>query len=415
MAGAYSLKTFLRNAPPKQLKKHLKKCKVTPDVPWAQLSRADLYKIAEAIQRADGLTRAILENDFRAIFKMGDAKGAESLLQEGLNRHHNVDLALPFSRLESDLARSYWTYFKHPELFRAASDMRRADECASWHKLSCLPSDKDPNTMEEVCKHLEKELSNYFSKNGHGRNCEVDDYAKEGKLYWFCHPEERPKSPLAYNNKNELKPQLIRKAFDVVFQYSQEERFLEVYTRGGPKRIQNLQQIFCSVVLGFDLLDYNLSRQAYKLDCLLDRNYPLPLPPDSLTESVQLSSLKLLHENKQTNHSRKIIFEADGKEDFTGVHDLIDALVAGKKVNRESLRVLRADFLLIFRQREKDTKPLHLPFHITAPDMCSLRNDPDDEIAKELLKQWGIDVSRSAKNDSSKIGRILQHRICPPS
>jgi hypothetical protein len=407
MARHYSLNRFLREAPHKLLRQHLRRHKLDREVAWAQLDAGDTGVLRKVVETAQDDTKATLESEFKAVFEMGDSKGVDALLQEGHDRHHRVDLAGPFAEMSSDMERAYWTFLKYPTLLQAARDLCRAGEISNWHKLACLP-ESTPATDDPACEQLGRDLSSYYQRRaGLGKHCVVDDYSREGSYWWFCYPEDRSKAPLIYK-KNELRPRPLRPAFEVIFQYNAEERSLKLHARGRKATLKELQRIFCNAILGFNLSEFASPAPPYELDWLLNREYPLTLLPEDPVEKAYLRGLTLQCEDQP---SRKITLEASGESDAHGVHDLLDAVVAGGRLHRGSLRVHRADFSLVFRRREGETKGKTLRFYVTAPDTCSLKSDPLSDFAAELLKRWGLDVSGPLGDSTSWYRRFAQHRL----
>jgi hypothetical protein len=131
---------------------------------------------------------------------------------------------------------------------------------------------------------------------------------------------------------------------------------------------------------------------------LLSRHFPLPLEPEDGVDSVRVKSLTM---SLVGVGQRRILVEADSEANAQAVYDLLDDVLAGERLSSDLLYVTSAKLQLAFRPAG-DSQRTTLTFAVGYPNSCSLKHEPKHDIARQLLKRWGIDVSERAQARPAK-------------
>ena len=253
MAGQFSLKSFLRQAPNVLRRRYLKERGLGKGVGWSQLTERSVDRLTRAIEEAGEDVKTQIGCDFQQIHGMANEGGIQTLIKEGSNPNHNVNLAEPFGEMKNHYERAFRAFLEHPKIFQVAQQLYSADRRGSWRKQRDLPS-TEPSTEAGTRERLGKAISEYYRhKEGRGEGSQVDHYYHEGRLYWFAYPEDYAIGQLVYGDNDELCLATLRPAFEVIFVHDAEERSLSTWVRGPASTVKDLRKLFGNIVLGVDL------------------------------------------------------------------------------------------------------------------------------------------------------------------
>ena len=334
---------------------------------------------------------------------MADEGGVKTVIEEARDPHHGLDLAKTLGQMDDHLEGAFWTFLEHPRVFEVANRFHYADSLGRWRKRDNLPPAEaaaDPDSQER----LGQAISDYYrSKEGRGHACHVDHYRRDERLYWFAYPEDYVVGRLVYDHEHQLELQTQRPAFEGIFVYSTEERSLDIWVHGDKQVVADLQRKFGAVILGVDLDYEDPARIVYRLDGLLSRDFVFALKPEDGVESVRVTRLRL---RVVAGGNTRITLEANAAEAPEAVYDLLDDVLASERLSRDRLQVTATTLQLVFRPRADD-RHRTLSFDVSYPDSCSLKYEPSHEVAKNLLKRWGIDVSGRAADDPAQRRRSV--------
>ena len=92
MARQYSPKSLLRQALNHLLQRYLMGLGIGKEIPWQHLGDKDTDLIHRVIERAGETVRQQIDLDFREIYNMADEGGIRTLIKEGRDSHHGVEL-----------------------------------------------------------------------------------------------------------------------------------------------------------------------------------------------------------------------------------------------------------------------------------------------------------------------------------
>jgi hypothetical protein len=407
IAGQYSLKTFLRNTPNDLLRRYFETLRVGPEMGWQELKDTSIDAIYGVIDEASEVLRAQIGRDFQDIHGMANEGGTKTLIDEGLDRHHRVDLRETFEPMGSHTEKAFWAFLEHPDVFEVAKRFRHADKLGRWRKRKDLP-DAEPGIDDETTQVLASAISSYYlDKEGRVRGCHADHYARDNRLYWFVYPEDYAEGRLVYDDKHELRLETQRPAFEIIFVYDTEERSLDINAKGPKRTIEALQGMFCNIVLGVPSYLPDRTDVVYQLDGLLSPTFPFRLEPADGVEEVRVKLLRL----ELVGAGRpRITLEIDAHSGDDALYQLLNDVIASTEIRRDMIRVTKASLRLKFRPDNGSRAPT-LTFDVSHPNSCSLKYEPRHEIAKKLLKRWGIDVSGRTEHGSELPGRTVQRTL----
>ena len=171
-------------------------------------------------------------------------------------------------------------------------------------------------------------------------------------------------------------------AFEVIFVYCEEEGSLDIYAPKNTKAVPELQKVFAKTILGLETLsDGRIDKRVYDLVPLDNKNFEFIITPEAGISDVVVTRIRLTLKH---GARRRIVLEADTKNNSKEVYDLLNALnppayhitQVGVKVTFDTLAGKRA------KTRS---------FNITYPNSCALNYDGNDLKIRKMLAQSGIE------------------------
>ena len=411
MAGQYELRKFLRQVSNKILKEYFERIGWDPRVEWAKLSETSVQPIFDAFQNAPEDIRARLNDEFGQINEMATEGGIRTIMDEGRWRGLDLGTALQgVGGLHDQVLRVLLDYPAKDgrvSLFDVARRFQKSDSIAerSWRKRSGVPEiqhaktrdDEVAKKLEEGRKRLEEALSSYYKvKEGRGHHCVVEHFERGDSLYWFAYPEDYQEARIEYVG-DKLGRRVSSPPFEIIFRHSNAKRMLEIHGKADSATVEELRTLWARAVLGTDDLGTPPERGVeYELNVLkTKRQFPFRLT-DGVRE-VRVSALRLSYIGDRKN--RRITLEANTRKDPNAVFDLMDELLSTGKLSLDIVNITQAVMNFVFAADTR-TGTKAVPARITYPDSCSLKHEPKEEIAREYLREWKIDVTQGAQPDS---------------
>lgn len=227
-------------------------------------------------------------------------------------------------------------------------------------------------------------ISHYFNETeGRGRNCKVEPYRKveTGKEYFFAYPEDYGQSGVEWE-RNELTIRSRHPAFEIIFVYCEAEGSLDIYAPKNTKAVPELQRIFAKTILNLDTLpDGTIDARVYNLDPLADPNFEFRFPPGSGITSAIVTKMRLTLKHA---HRRRIVLEADTKQNNMAVYDLLTSL------NLPPYFVTQVSIKAVFDARP-GKRPGTKTFNVTYPNSCNLNHEGRDNLIRRMLIASGIE------------------------
>jgi hypothetical protein len=400
----------LREVANKTLKEYFGRIGWDPGVQWDKLTETTVQPLFDAIQSAPEATRGRINEDFRQINEMATEGGIRTIIDEGRFRKLDLGTALQgVGGLHDQVLRVFLDYPAkdvQPSLFDVARRFNRSDNVAerSWRKRSGVPEvkhaksrdDETAKKLEEGRKRLEEALSSYYKvKEGRGHHCVVEHFERDDSLYWFAYVQDYEEARIEYVG-DKLDRRTCKGVFEVIFRHSNAKRMLEIHVKGDRDTVADLQTLWARAVLDSDDLGTPPERGIeYNLNLLkTKRQFPFRLE-DGL-RAVRVSALRLSYIGDRKN--RRITLEANTRKAPNVVFDLMDELLSSGKLSPDIVNITQVVMSFVFAADTRSgTKTV--PARITHPDSCSLKHEPKEEVAREYLREWKIDVTEGAQPD----------------
>jgi hypothetical protein len=410
MAQTYARKSFLLQAPNELLRRYLAPKGLGVEIAWEHLAEKSVSDIERSIEAAPRRVWSSIDGDFRRISDLAEEGGVRSLIAEGLDPHHDLDLASLSLAAPSRVHFAFQVFLDYPDVFKAAHDLYRAESVSHtrWRVRDDLLGYR-ADTSKAGAARLGKRLSQYYMlKEGRGQCCHVEHWRRDDRLYWFARPEDFGQAPLGYDDQQELVPQPQRTVFDIIFQYCEAEGWLKLLASADRQTRQDLQRLFGEAILRARLPAQEVEPVTYELDALMDRDLPLAVEAEDGVETVRVKRLRL---RVLGAIKRSVTLEAESVADPKAVYDLLNDALTNSDLGTETLQLTGVGFQLEFRPNERG-KRRKLTFDVGYPNSCSLHDgDPLHDVAGKLLRRWGIDVSARARGGAAPRRRSYQRGL----
>ncbi|MBI2842377.1 MAG: hypothetical protein HYX78_03155 [Armatimonadetes bacterium] len=415
----YQPRKFLRQAPNKLLRRYLEQYDIGMDIKWDDLQEGDIEPIFKAIETASANVQKEIDADFREVFDLADEGGVKTLIEEGHDPRHKIDLAPTFEQMDGLLERALWTFLQHRTIFDVARRLDYADGL-TFEKRPYLPQ-VQCKPDEESTERLRIALSEYYRREeGRGHGCQVDVYARGDRYYYFCSLEDYGRTEQVWDDSHKPKIERQKPTFEIILIYDPVGRSLESKVKGGKRVRTDVERIFGRTVMGVDLGEPPDPGVVYDLSGLLHRDFEFPIKPGDGIDQVCLRRLKLRVMGREY---RSITVEVGAKMPEKAIWDLLDETVfkvvkkADEEITehgipKELLTVSQAGIRVVFRPDRKG-KSATCRVTVSHPKSCSLKCDPKDEIVKTCLKMWKLDVSGRDEYTLPKPGLDAQYRLWP--
>jgi hypothetical protein len=360
------------------------------DVPWDQLTEHRIEPVFEAWQALPEVSQRELQMIFRDVNELADHRGVTVLAQGILAQHPGRAEEFTAQRGKADKA--MWSLLHAPEVFTHAAMFVRADALEAgrqWNRRNGLPKLPLENP-ESFCHTLAEALASvYGPAQLRGRQCMVEHYRRaDGSDYYFAYLDDYPDKRVVFSD-NESVPSVRwdRYAFENVFVYSGDEGELEISAPGGGKMWASLQVAFCKAVLGRDIAPADPLKPSYRLDHLLQNDFPLPTDPADQVEDARITRLRIV----PIGGGGHIEIKADPRGDRNDIYRKLDRWLRRENLPIEALRVTQATFSLRFIHNGAGRQPT-LTFDVSVPHSSNLKSKPDEYrvIGERCLRMWEV-------------------------
>jgi hypothetical protein len=148
-----------------------------------------------------------------------------------------------------------------------------------------------------------------------------------------------------------------------------------------------LQKLFCSHFLGIDKI--NTDEKRYSLTTIKDlANLTLVANASYGVERSYLKSIRLVHQGVP----HKLYIDVGGRNPYSGTDAVQDILKELKLDTSSGWEPESIKITIVFKQVGRGRRK-QVSVTITPPNTCDLKNRPQDDIVRKLLKDWGIYVA----------------------
>ena len=403
MASTYSLKAFLRMTPNALLGEYFHRQGIDLGIDIAALRERDIGPITAALEQLPRETADKMEVDFRNIHLLATDAGAKALHQE--LRNLGEDGALDRQSL---IAMALRAFLEHPDAFALALLFRPYfDQGRYWRKVSGLPFSLPADPHEHV-GHLTACLKDFFrTREGRGRNCEVDYYRRDSRHFYLAFPESYPEVVHAWQ-ADELEAIHITPAFEVAFVFDEKNNCLDTCFEGARQDSVALADTFAEAVCGATIPRQLYDKAAYDLGPLKRRNFRFPIPSESGVSRMCVRKMRFILPGSEKPQVM-ISADVDGDIGSEALHDAIERFFVtteGTPSDRQRYAVARPIWVEIAADfKAPNRKGYHRrTFGISGSNnSCTLRHDGEDLILRQILQNAGIEILPGTGTDVRQI------------
>lgn len=385
-AKHYSPKRFFRDVLPNHLERYFAGKGLLQGFDFGSLSEGNVDALYSAWEILPEETQSETEQDFKEIDALACEGGIKAILDDAEWYGEENTLLAGMEAMKGFHEKAFWIFLEHKKYWAAANAFFHADSIRSrfWRKrinLPKTPAKVDPTSIDL----LEKSLVHFFhDREGRGKNCKVDCY-KRGKLdYFFAYPEDYPQTRIVWKERH-LKRELETPAFEIIFIFNPEQGTLELYLDGTRTIIPELQTIFASAILDFELSEDEKDNRVYDLNPLKNADISFRYAPESGITSVAVKKLRL----KIQGTNQRVTLEADTSKNPLAVYEMLTDLKKSFPASR--LIVTQVGIVVTFAPSANRSKPKTRSFDIGWPNSCSLKYDDNDLAIRSMLADSGIE------------------------
>jgi len=366
------------------------------DVPWDNLKQTQVNEIFNAWQAMPEKDRREIEIVLQEVQEMATEDGIRAIVEEAI-RQDQRELIADIEEYDSRHDKAVWTYIKARDVWEAAVRFARADTMSrerSWIKRINIPC-KKPGVDAATIGELEAALSAFFTASqGRGRYCKVEHYFRAcGCDYFFTYLDDYADTYVNLNTAGDFARTAERRAFELVFAYNRQLGTLDLFSRGGRKLRESLQEIFCRVILDENIGPEDRDSHPYELNGLISRDFEFPTDPEDGIKMVQVCKLRLTVIGQPR---RRIILEADPDAGPDDIYDMMDAYLNRHRFPPSIVNVTQVGFKFSFDQ-EEDWQPKSLSFQVSYPNSSNLKSKPERlrQLGEKYLRLWRLDRAKT--------------------
>jgi len=299
-----------------------------------------------------------------------------------INREEDIE-----KRAKTYDERALLAFTYHPKDFDDYYSRANIQELAV--KELSLPSIVATSEINEASKieAFETKVQNVYRKTLKGEKCKIKIFQDDDKLILRAYLEDLPTRDTVFDGKQLDEKHVRKPVFDVVFIYKPDLKMLGVRALGGKPVVSELQKLFCSHFLG--ITNINTEEERYSLATVKDlANLNLVANASYGVERVYLKSIRL--KNKGVPH--KLYIDVGGKAQYSGT-DAVQQILKELRLDTSSeWEPEGIKITVVFKQASKGRRK-QVSVTITPPNTCDLKNRPQDDTVRKMLKDWGIYVA----------------------
>ena len=380
MAVQYSNRQFFRKTPILYLAKFFEAKDIHFNIDELKENALDILQ--DALDKLPLEQIINIETELRNINALACDGGIITLIDEA-NAHNDDAFVKEIATIEGFHAKSMWAFLNKPHYWRGAMVFLHADNISalSWKKRNDLLN-LPPHLEGYDIDALAKAISAYFSsREGRGKNCIIETYRRNQKVYFFAYPEDFAQTTIEWVGEK-LKNQAHRPAFEIIFVYSEVEGSLDIYAPKNGKAISTLQKLFAQHILKLDSLsEIQKDERIYDLNCILESGFDFKIDPTTGITRVLVTSLRV---TLKADQKKRIVVEGDPYHNEGVVYNLL------KQLNLPPYDVTQLSLKIIFEPingaRAKSRR-----VNITYPNLCALNYDGNDLKIRKMLAQSGLE------------------------
>lgn len=336
-----------------------------------------LTAMVEYVDQAESAQKDAILSDFISARELASEGGIKAVFE--LN--HSDEFIEKMGSFGNHICRALYCLIEKPDLFEDAVTLKQLVNTTNFHTRTGLKK-IDADQVLAKQSELETELSAFLqTSEGRGKSCSADSYHFKDRVCFIAHPEDHPRSYLFYEGQK-LDRKVYHPSFDVLFVYYPSEGRLELSTRMGYKKRQQLFNLFNRIVLN-DPSPVQANQQVLSLDKILETDFRLITEPEDQVDSVFLSQIRL--DNKYNRKKRFIVQIDEGKGIETMLEELRHRNLLGS--NLEYYIVAQATFKFQFKQFGRNNR---VTAQLSTPDRDTFNETASNQLAKRYIGKWGL-------------------------
>ena len=350
-----------------------------------------LYEIQEAFRALPDRVLRRVELVMRHAFNFAGSEAVMLRLMDEAQQR-GVDIASEWENLKSRYDKAFYIYLHHRDLWERSCVFAQVDNlaCRHWTRCPNLPI-REPETSEAACLEMGKQISAFFwQKQVRGKKYLIEYQRRTADLhYFFVYLSDYANSYEAWSDHGtELERRDESRAINMVFAYDQRFGTLDTYNLGGTRISAVLQKIFCDAILGYELIEEQIYKSAFRIDRLKFRkNMPTSLPQHGIMRArIVCLDFSYAGVGKQRSH-RISIGDAVRDDEIYEImeHDL----------NRDHvpLNLVNVRFVRLMLDIELNNVRRKMAIELTR-NTCTLKSNSDDLrlLGETFIAENGIDV-----------------------
>ena len=208
--------------------------------------------------------------------------------------------------------------------------------------------------------------------------------------YLFVYPKDYADTFTGYDDDGQFERRRWNPAFEVIYIYDPDDGALDLYVHGDKTIVRDLQELFGRAILHEALGEETRTAVPYDLNGLKRRDGAFPTDPADHVKEVRVSALKL---SLVGSPKKRITFEAsDANAPTDAVYDLMETALHERRLPLSMVNVNSAVIRMVFETTNGHGRPTKvLTFRVSSPNSCNLKDSPEALVAKQCLKDWGIE------------------------
>ncbi len=372
--------------------------KEAKEVHISELGEKEIEPILELIGDQTEEKRVEIDNDFKAINERACKAGVRCLIEESRWEGHHLQIAGDLEAMKSHHERVMWVFLNYAKVFENSGYFQKMDGFKL--KKMVVPKNIVPRQEQEELADFKQGLKDYYGQEGRGKNCEVKVLKRSDpeRFCYFVYIEDYGEMREEFLEENlDIRPS--RPAYKFVFVYYPEKGQVGTNVKGSKQEIEDLMDIFSEGVLAMEDSPVKEGK-IYTLERLRKR---FDFQPREIKDNI--SFVKLREIEIEISKGKKIACYDTGKN--TNIYDLIETAFDKEKVDIEKLKIVRAKIQIVFKKLANERRAKSVTFEISAPDNCSLKELPLDQIAEKYIEKWQL-VEPDEPDDGGQTEAIQQ-------
>ena len=284
--------------------------------------------------------------------------------------------------------RALWTFTHFPEEFDHYYEQAAIEDIGGVKEIT-LPktvSGVEINVAEKIDAFGRLVQDIYRKSLLKGEKCKVKTFENKGSLIFRVYLEDLPTRNTVFVEDRLDEKNPYKSVFNILFIYNESMQTLGVRAMGGKKIVNQLQKLFCLHFLGTDNINTEEDRFTLATVSKLS-NLDLVADESLGVERAYLKSIRLEHQTVK----HRLFIDIGSRTQYQGVGAVRQVLQELNLDQLDEWMPTSIQITVVFKQTGKGRQK-KVTVTVTPPNTCDLKNREQDNIVRQLLRNWGIDV-----------------------